>query len=259
MKSGPVQSQVERLNPGPGLHHFGLPAREHCGGSDPARGGLIARHCTRRLTLAGDAPAVKKGGVAPSTSTPLVLRAVPPDGRGTREAQPRFALPRWGREIRLIPRPMGRSQKVLNYNREEPPSARKASWLLNARATWTRHRGFLGGALVCLHVLDPQRRKSSIIPGSLCESVSCSDSSSRLRRTGSRPVFPNGWRRTSLRDWAAEETDHPREVIETALAHVVRNRVEAAYARSDLFERRRRLMGPGLLSGRRESRAGPIG
>ena len=48
--------------------------------------------------------------------------------------------------------------------------------------------------------------------------------------------------RSSFRDWAAEETDHPREVIEAALAHVVQNRVEAAYARSDLFERRRRLM-----------------
>ena len=48
--------------------------------------------------------------------------------------------------------------------------------------------------------------------------------------------------RSSFRDWAAEETDHPREVIEAALAHVVGNKVEAAYARSDLFERRRRLM-----------------
>ena len=48
--------------------------------------------------------------------------------------------------------------------------------------------------------------------------------------------------RSSFRDWAAEETDHPREVIEAALAHVVGNKAEAAYARSDLFERRRRLM-----------------
>ncbi|MCY4624077.1 MAG: hypothetical protein OXC99_03620 [Chloroflexi bacterium] len=48
--------------------------------------------------------------------------------------------------------------------------------------------------------------------------------------------------RSSFRDWAAEETDHSREVIEAALAHVVPNKVEAAYARSDLFERRRRLM-----------------
>ena len=41
--------------------------------------------------------------------------------------------------------------------------------------------------------------------------------------------------RSSFRDWAAEETDHPREVIEAALAHVVQNKIEAAYARSDLF------------------------
>ena len=53
--------------------------------------------------------------------------------------------------------------------------------------------------------------------------------------------MPRGFR-SSFRDWADEETDHPREVIEAALAHVVRNRVEAAYARSDLFERRRLLM-----------------
>ena len=54
-------------------------------------------------------------------------------------------------------------------------------------------------------------------------------------------AVPHGFR-SSFRDWAAEETNHPREVIEAALAHVVQNRVEAAYARSDLFERRRILM-----------------
>ena len=48
--------------------------------------------------------------------------------------------------------------------------------------------------------------------------------------------------RSSFRDWAAERTDHSREVIEATLAHVVPNKVEAAYARSDLFERRRLLM-----------------
>ena len=48
--------------------------------------------------------------------------------------------------------------------------------------------------------------------------------------------------RSSFRDWAAEETDHPQEVIEAAVAHVIQNKVEAAYAWSDLFEQRRRLM-----------------
>ena len=61
-----------------------------------------------------------------------------------------------------------------------------------------------------------------------------------LRELGIAAV-PHGFRST-FRDWSAEETDHPREVIEAALAHVVRNRVEAAYARSDLFERWRILM-----------------
>ncbi len=54
-------------------------------------------------------------------------------------------------------------------------------------------------------------------------------------------AVPHGFRST-FRDWAAEETNHPREVVEAALAHTVRNPTEAAYARSDLFERRRRLM-----------------
>jgi integrase len=63
----------------------------------------------------------------------------------------------------------------------------------------------------------------------------------RLLRELGVAAVPHGFRST-FRDWAGEETDHSREVIEAALAHVVRNRVEAAYARSDLFERRRTLM-----------------
>ena len=61
-----------------------------------------------------------------------------------------------------------------------------------------------------------------------------------LREQGIAAV-PHGFR-SSFRDWAAEQTDAPHAVIEAALAHVVRNRVEAAYARSDLFGRRRILM-----------------
>jgi excisionase family DNA binding protein len=43
-------------------------------------------------------------------------------------------------------------------------------------------------------------------------------------------------------NWAAELTDFPSEVVEMALAHLVGDKVEAAYRRSDLFEKRRRLM-----------------
>ena len=78
-----------------------------------------------------------------------------------------------------------------------------------------------------------------------------------IRRLGIGAV-PHGFR-SSFRDWASERTDHSREVIEAALAHVVRNPTEAAYARSDLFERRRRLMNEWLcyLSGRHPSRSEP--
>ena len=52
---------------------------------------------------------------------------------------------------------------------------------------------------------------------------------------------PHGFR-SSFRDWAAEMTDAPHVVMEAALAHVVGNSTEAAYFRSDLFERRLELM-----------------
>ena len=48
--------------------------------------------------------------------------------------------------------------------------------------------------------------------------------------------------RSTFRDWAAESTNFPREVAEAALAHTNRDKVEAAYRRSDLFEQRARLM-----------------
>jgi len=59
---------------------------------------------------------------------------------------------------------------------------------------------------------------------------------------GMRPEFvPHGFRST-FRDWAAERTTHPSEVVEQALAHAIESKVEAAYRRGDLFEKRRRLM-----------------
>jgi len=61
-----------------------------------------------------------------------------------------------------------------------------------------------------------------------------------LRRMDVAAV-PHGFRST-FRDWAGETTAHPREVIEQALAHKLKNKSEAAYARGDLFNRRANLM-----------------
>ena len=62
-----------------------------------------------------------------------------------------------------------------------------------------------------------------------------------LERMGRDDITVHGFRST-FRDWAAEMTNYPREVAEMALAHVVEGRVEGAYRRGDLFEKRRRLM-----------------
>jgi hypothetical protein len=48
--------------------------------------------------------------------------------------------------------------------------------------------------------------------------------------------------RSTFRDWAGETTAFPREVIEMALAHRLGDKAEQAYARGDLFQKRRRLM-----------------
>ena len=49
--------------------------------------------------------------------------------------------------------------------------------------------------------------------------------------------------RSSFRDWASEKTHFPNEVCEHALAHAIKDKVEAAYRRSDLFKKRAELMG----------------
>jgi integrase len=56
-----------------------------------------------------------------------------------------------------------------------------------------------------------------------------------------RAVTVHGFR-SSFRDWAGDASAFPREVIEAALAHRIKDKAEAAYARSDLLERRRPLM-----------------
>ena len=62
-----------------------------------------------------------------------------------------------------------------------------------------------------------------------------------LRRMKRMDITVHGFRST-VRDWAAEKTNYPREVAEMTLAHAVGDKVEAAYRRGDLFEKRRLLM-----------------
>lgn len=61
------------------------------------------------------------------------------------------------------------------------------------------------------------------------------------RRAKIEGITTHGFR-SSFRDWAGDETEFPREVIEAALAHLVGDEVELAYRRGDALEKRRQLM-----------------
>ena len=62
-----------------------------------------------------------------------------------------------------------------------------------------------------------------------------------LRRMKADAITVHGFR-SSFRDWCGEETDHPRELAEAALAHTVGDTVERAYRRGDALQKRRELM-----------------
>ena len=62
-----------------------------------------------------------------------------------------------------------------------------------------------------------------------------------LKAAGHGDYTVHGFR-SSFRDWAAEQTSTPGEIVEAALAHSIANRVEAAYRRTNYLEKRRALM-----------------
>jgi integrase len=62
-----------------------------------------------------------------------------------------------------------------------------------------------------------------------------------LCRMGRRDITAHGFRST-FREWAAERMNFPRDMAEMALAHAIADKVEAAYRRGDLFEKRKKLM-----------------
>jgi integrase len=122
-----------------------------------------------------------------------------------------------------------------------------------ARKLWTipdermksgrEHRVPLSAAaLAVLKGLELVRENESdfVFPGDRRVKLSNMAMEMLLRRMN-RNVTVHGFR-SSFRDWAAECTNFPREVSGKALAHSVGGKVEAAYRRGDLFEKRRRLM-----------------
>jgi integrase len=95
-------------------------------------------------------------------------------------------------------------------------------------------------ALAILNALPREDRKALVFASPRGGMLSDMSLTAVLRRMKVDAV-PHGFR-SSFRDWCAERTNHPHEVAEMALAHAIGDKVEAAYRRGDLFEKRRRLM-----------------
>jgi integrase len=97
-------------------------------------------------------------------------------------------------------------------------------------------------ALAILTAVAPLRRNGFVFPGTRPQRpVGSSALKQVLRRMRRDGVTAHGFR-SSFRDFAAERTAFPAEIAELSLAHTVGTAVERAYRRSDLFDKRRKLM-----------------
>ena len=119
-----------------------------------------------------------------------------------------------------------------------------ASWEIPALRTKTGRPHKVPLSDRALEILNDARERTGgqgwIFPSKTGRAMSDSTVSKLVREAGLTFV-PHGLR-TAFRMWTAERTTYPREVAEMALAHVNRDRVEAAYMRSDLYELRRSMM-----------------
>ena len=99
-----------------------------------------------------------------------------------------------------------------------------------------------GAALAIVKQMNEIRESDFIFPGGKKgRPLSNMAMLAVLKRMCRDDLTAHGFRST-FRDWAAERTTFPREVVEMALAHTIENKVEAAYRRGDLFQKRRQLM-----------------
>jgi integrase len=167
------------------------------------------------------------------TEVPAVIGAVRSSG----------ALPVTRLSLEFLVLTAARSGEVrLAAWEEMDPKAR--TWVISAgrMKAGREHRVPLPDrALAILEEAQPSGCWSGLVfPAASGKPLSNMTHGKLLRKLGLDCV-PHGFR-SSFRDWASEQTDTPHAVMEAALAHTVPNAVEAAYARSDLFDRRRDLM-----------------
>jgi integrase len=180
------------------------------------------------------------------------------------EALPFDQAPAFLKELRKRPATAARALEflILTAARTSEVIGGRKSEIDRDTATWTipadeilesgKRRGMKAGkehrvplvdrALELLDELDGVRGTSEqLFPSQGGGELSNMAMLNVLKRMKRDDITVHGFRST-FRDWAAEKTNFPKEVVEMALAHTIENEVEAAYRRGDLFEKRRELM-----------------
>lgn len=198
----------------------------------------------------GENPALWKGHVKNLLPARSKIRAVqhhpalPYDEMGAFMAtlRAREGLAARGLEFTILT--AGRTGEVIGARWEEI-DLDKTVWTVPAARMKSKrpHRVALSKAAIALLDALPKVDGSSyVFPGTrLQQPLSNMAFLQLLKRMRRDDLTTHGFR-SAFRDWAAERTAYPREVAEMALAHVVSDKVERAYRRGDMFEKRRRLM-----------------
>lgn len=136
-----------------------------------------------------------------------------------------------------------RSGEVRGATRDEIDFTAKV-WVIPAERMKARkeHRVPLSNQAIALLKSMPKIEGTDLLfPAPYGGELRAASMVEELARMGRKGITAHGFRST-FRDWAGETTAYPREVIEHALAHLLKDKAEAAYARGDLLTKRARLM-----------------
>lgn len=210
---------------------------------------LVLDHAKARGLRSGENPARWAGHLDQILPTPKKLV------RGHHAAMPYNELPAFMARLRKIPGVAARALEftILTAARSGETRGAPISEFDLEKAVWTvpkermkeprEHRVPLTPrAVEIVKEMRSEAINSLVFPGKVLKRpLSDSALANVLDDTGATEFTVHGMR-SAFRDWAAEETDHQREVAEAALAHAIGDAVERAYRRGDALAKRRKLM-----------------
>jgi integrase len=201
-------------------------ARGYRAGENPAR---WRGHLDQLLPARSKVHKVKHHAALPFSELPPFMAAL----------RERAGVAAWALEFAILT--AARTGEVIGATWNEIDLGRR-TWTVPANRMKGRHRVPLSDhAVTLLEQMQGTRSNEFVFLRHGGKPLSNMALLMMLRRMGRNDVTAHGFR-SSFRTWAAERTRFPREVVEAALAHVIDNKVEAAYQRGDLLDKRRELM-----------------